>query len=147
MKSILLKGFAGAGLLVFSLTANAQDRPRDDDSYHTDRDARFHGENWRGSLFERVRDDVQHVRSVTTWPQGGDDYRLDRTLEELTELQNKLAQHVYDERELDQVIEALGRVASYNRMAPRDRDILTDDVSRMREYRDHHADWFQEHER
>jgi hypothetical protein len=45
------------------------------------------------------------------------------------------------------VIDALGRVASYNRMTPRDRDILDDDVSRLREYRDHHADWLRDHDR
>jgi hypothetical protein len=33
-RSILLNSLAGAGLLVFSLTASAQDRPRDDGSYH-----------------------------------------------------------------------------------------------------------------
>jgi hypothetical protein len=47
----------------------------------------------------------------------------------------------------DDVIDALGRVASYNRMNPRDRDILDDDVSRLREYRDHHADWLRDHDR
>jgi hypothetical protein len=26
-------------------------------------------------------------------------------------------------------------------LAPRDRDILTDDLSRMRDYRANHADW------
>ena len=91
-------------------------------------------------MFERVREDVEHVRAVT-WPGGGDEYRLGRTVEELNELQGKLANHVYDERELDDVIRALGRVTSFNRMAPRDRDILNDDVGRLREFREHHADW------
>ena len=145
-RSILFNAVAGAGLLVFSLSAAAQDRPRDDDSYHSDRDSYFHGERWRGGLFQRVREDVEHVRA-TTWPQGGDDFRLDRTMQELNELQGKLANHVYDERELDEVITALGRVTSYNRMAPRDRDILTDDVTRLREYREHHADWDRDRDR
>ncbi len=140
MKSILLSSVAGAGLLLFSFTATAQDRPRDPDSYHSDRDAYFHDQQWRGHLFERVKDDVEHVREVT-WPGGGDTYRLDKTVGELNELQGKLATHVYDERQLDDVIETLGRVASFNRMAPRDRDILNDDISRLREYREHHADW------
>jgi hypothetical protein len=139
-KNILFTSVAGAGLLIFSFTAGAQDRPRDDDSYHSDRDAYFHDQQWRGHLFERVKDDVEHVRAVT-WPQGVDTYRLDRTQEELNELQGKMANHVYDERELDEVIGALGRVASFNHMAPRDRDILTDDISRLREYRERHADW------
>jgi hypothetical protein len=140
MKSILLKSFAGAGLLVFSLTASAQDRPRDEDSYHADRDARFHDEHWRGRLFDDVREDLQHVQAIT-WPGGGDQYRLDRTVSELNTLQSKLASHVYDERDLDDVIAVMSRVVSDNRMAPRDRDILSDDLSRMREYREHHADW------
>jgi hypothetical protein len=140
MKGFFLSSVASAGLLVFSLSATAQDQPRDNDSYHSDRDAYFHGDHWRGRLFERVKDDVEHVREIT-WPGGGDTYRLDKTVSELTELQGKLSDHVYDERELGDVIETLGRVASYNRMAPRDRDILNDDVSRLREYREHHADW------
>jgi hypothetical protein len=140
MKSILLSSVAGAGLLVFSLTAAAQDRDRDPDSYHSDRDAYFHDQQWRGHLFERVKDDVEHVRSVT-WPSGGDQYRLERTVDQLNMLQGKLASHVYDERDLDDVIGVLSRVVSDNRMAPRDRDILSDDLSRLRDYRDHHADW------
>jgi len=142
MKRVLLSSVAGAGLLMFSLAAGAQDRDRDrdDDSYHSGRDTYFRGEHWRGQLFERVREDVEHVRAVT-WPGGGDEYRLGRTVEELNELQGKLANHVYDERELDDVIAALSRVASYNRMSPRDRDILSDDLSRLREYREHHEGW------
>jgi hypothetical protein len=140
MRSILFRSLAGAGLLVFSLTASAQDRPRDDDSYHSDRDARFQDQHWRGHLFDDVRQDVQHVQEVT-WPSGGDQYRIGATIGELNQLQDKLANHVYDERQLDQVIGALSRVVSDNRMAPRDRDILNDDLSRLRDYREHHADW------
>jgi hypothetical protein len=139
-KRILLNSLAGAGLLIFSWTATAQDRPRDDDSYHSDRDARFHDQHWRGHLFEDVRQDVEHVRA-TTWPSGGDNYRLDNTIAALNQLQGKLADRVYDERDLTDVIGVLTRVVSDNRMAPRDRDILNDDLNRLREYRDHHADW------
>jgi hypothetical protein len=137
-RNILLSSMAGAGLLIFSLAGPmaAQDR----DAYHSDRDAYFHEQQWRGHLFERVKDDVAHVREVT-WPSGGDQYRLDRTVDQLNQLQSKLADHVYDERDLDDVIGVLSRVVSDNRMAPRDRDMLTDDLSRLRDYREHHADW------
>ena len=144
MKNILLKSFAGAGLLVFTLGASAQDRDRDrdrdNDSYYRARESRFSDQRWRARIFDEVREDVQHVQQ-TTWPGGGDEYRLNVTEDQLNQLQSKLANHVYDEGQLDQVIEAVGRVASYNRMAPRDRDILTDDVSRLRDYREHHSDW------
>ena len=139
-RNILFSSVAGAGLLIFSLAAPVAAQDRDPDTYHTDRDAYFHDQQWRGHLFERVKDDVEHVREVT-WPSGGDTYRLDKTVDELNQLQSKLANHVYDEPELDDVIGALGRVASFNRMAPRDRDILNDDIARMREYRERHADW------
>jgi hypothetical protein len=141
MTTTLLSSVAGAGLFLFSLSAGAQDRRDPDQVYHSDRDTYYHGDHWRARVFERVREDVEHVRS-TTWPSGGgDQYRLDRTVSELNELQDKLADHEYDQRELDDVIASLGRVASYNRMPSRDRDILDDDVNRLREYRDHHADW------
>jgi hypothetical protein len=141
MTRILLSSIAGAGLFLFSFCAGAQDRLGQDQIYHSDRDVYFHGEHWRARVFERVREDVEHVRS-TTWPSGGgDEYRLDKTVSELNELQDKLAHRSYDEHELDDVIASLGKVASYNRMPSRDRDILNDDVNRLREYREHHADW------
>lgn len=138
---------AGAGLLAFSLMALAQGRGpgQDDDPFHNDRDAYFHGEHWHAQLFERVKKDVEHVRS-TAWPHGGDDFRLDKTIAELDELQGKFAKHMYDDRELERVINTLGRVASYNQMPPRERQMIDNDVSRLREYRDHHADWLHEHE-
>jgi hypothetical protein len=91
-------------------------------------------------LFDDVRQDVEHVRA-TTWPSGGDTYRLDDTVAALNQLQSKLADRVYDERDLNNVIGVLSRVVSDNRMGPRDRDILNDDLNRLRDYRDHHADW------
>jgi hypothetical protein len=139
MRNLLLS-LVGAGLLAFSFNAAAVAQDRDSDAYHQDRDAYFHGDNWHMRIFDRVREDLQHVQSVT-WPGGGDQYRIDKTMDELNDLQGKLANRVYDETELDRVIDQLGRVASYNRMAPRERDVLNDDVARLRDYRDHHADW------
>ena len=44
---------------------------RDQDSFHQDRETWFRGDNWRGQFFQRVRDDLNHVPSVT-FPSGGD---------------------------------------------------------------------------
>jgi len=140
MRKNILLSLASAGFLVFSLAPTLAAQDRDNDTYHSDRDAYFHEPQWRGHLFERVKDDVQHVREVT-WPGGGDQYRLERTVDQLNDLQAKLANHVYDERDLDAVIGVLSRVVSDNRMAPRDRDMLNDDLSRLQDYRAHHADW------
>ena len=140
MKSnVLLNCVAGAALLGLSFIPATVAQDRDD--YHHDRDAYFQGEGWHARLFEHVRDDVRHVQE-TTWPGGGDQYRLGRTMDELSELQGKMAQRVYDGHEVDDVINALSRVVTDNRMQPRDRDMLNDDLARLREFREHHEDWY-----
>jgi len=143
----MLKPFVGRAILCAALlttgviTGVAQDRDRDrDDSWYQTREGFYHGEHWQGHLFQRVREDLDRVQSKTP-PLSGDEYRLVRTKQELSELQDKLAAGRYDERELDDVIAATQRVVDSNRLSPRDRDILTDDLSRMRQYRDHHDTW------
>ena len=141
MRHIFLRTIAGSGLLLFGLTGGMQaQRPRDDDSYHRDRDDYYRGDQWRARFFERIRDDLNHVQ--TTWfTSGGDQYRLNRAKEELGEMQNQLAEHRYNEREVDDVIGTLQRVVSDNRLSDRDRDILNNDVARLREFRERHNDW------
>ena len=110
---------------------------RDEDVYHRDREDWYRGSNWRGKLFQKVREDLDHVQSAT-FPSGGDQFRLANTRHELDELQGKLAEGRYDERELDDVIVALQRVVQDNRMTGRDRDLLTDDLNRLVEFRTRH---------
>jgi uncharacterized protein YfkK (UPF0435 family) len=116
------------------------DRGRDEDAYHRDRDDAFRGNDWRQYFFQRIREDVEHVRSVT-FPFSSDQYRLARVVQQLDELQGKLAARRYDQRELDDVIDAMQRVVRDNRLSPRDRDALTDDLSRMREFRSRRGQW------
>ena len=140
MRQIFLHSAIGAALLVGGLPAvSAQDRDRDD-SYYSRRDAFFHDEHWRARLFQRVHDDLDRVQS-TTFPVSRDELRIVRTKQELGELQEKLADHRYDAAQLDDVIGGVQRVVESNKLSARDRDMLTDDVRRMREYRDHHEDW------
>lgn len=110
---------------------------RDDDAYHRDRDDWYRGQDWRMRFFERIREDVDHVQSHA-FSSGGDQYRFARTHQELDELQSKLAAGRYDQRELDEVIAALDRVVRDNRLSYRDRDILSDDLNRMRDFRARH---------
>jgi hypothetical protein len=35
----------------------------------------------------------------------------------------------------------MDRVVADNRLAPRDRDMLSDDMKRLRDYREHHEGW------
>jgi len=104
---------------------------RDLDAFYREREEFYRGPNWRGRLFYRVRQDVEHVQAVT-FPIGGDQFRLARTIQELDELQNQWGSGRYDERQLEDVVRALQRVLEDNRLSPRDRNLLTDDLERMR---------------
>ncbi len=140
MRHILLKLSAGACLLVFGAGLGmAQDRDRDS-SWYQSRNSFFHEQHWKAHLFQRVREDLDRVQS-STFPGGGDEYRIVRTKQELGDLQAKLAENRYDQPQLDDVIAGMQRVIDSNKLAPRDRDMLSDDLSRMRDYREHHADW------
>ena len=138
MRRLLLRSIMGSGLLLLGLTAYSQDRDRDrdrdEDRYHRTQ----RGEDWwRGRMFERVRQDLDHVQSVT-FPFSPDQYRLNRVKQELNELQAKVAENRYDQPELDDVISAMQRVVSDNHISGRDRDLLNEDLTRLRAFREHH---------
>ena len=141
MKRFILRTVASTGFLLFGLGASIQAQPpRDDDRYHRDRDDYYRGDQWRARMFDRVRDDLNHVQ--TTWfSAGGDQYRLDKAKQELNELQTAMMEHRYNERALDDVISAVQRVVSDNRLSGRDRQILNDDIGRLHQFREHHDDW------
>ena len=126
------------GAFLFGLTGlqAAPQRDRDDEGWYRTRDSFYHGENWRMRLFERVREDLNRVQTVA-FP-GNDEYRIVKTKEELTDLQSKVTAGKYDEPELDSVIGALGKVVADNRLSTRDREMLNDDLTRLRDYREHH---------
>jgi hypothetical protein len=137
MRHILLKSLASSSLLLFAVTASAQDRDRDrerDERYHQgDRDEGW----WRGRLFDRVRADLDHIQSETPIF-SRDDYRLVKVKQELGELQRKYEARGYDPQEMDDVLAAMQRVVSDNHLSGRDRDMLSDDLNHLREFRDHH---------
>jgi len=144
MRHILLQVVAGVGLLVFGTSigmAQDRDRGRDSDStWYQSRESFFHEQQWKAHLFQRVREDLDQVQT-TTFPGGRDEFRIARTKQELGDLQSKLAENRYDQPQLDNVIAGVQRIIDSNKLSARDRDMLADDVSRMRDYREHHADW------
>jgi len=110
------------------------------DWYHQ-REERFRGEEWRRHVFEHVREDLNHIGSAI-WASGNERARLDRTRQELADLQAKLDHRRFDQGELNDVIDSLAKSADDRRLSPRDRDILHDDDARLRDYREHHDEWF-----
>jgi hypothetical protein len=132
MKQIFKAGLVM--LALFGLSAMAQD-------WYHDRLVRFRGEEWRGHIFEHVRTDLEHI-----WSAGNaaprERKRLDNTKRELTDLQAQLQSGGrYNEGELNDVIDSLVKSANDQRLAPRDRDVIGDDLNRLRDYRAHHDTW------
>jgi hypothetical protein len=109
------------------------ERGDDRDRFYRERDEFYRGGEWRGQLFARVRRDLDYAARDTF--RGDDRYRLDSTYRELDELQRDYASGRWDREELDDVIRALDRVVDDNRLPPRSRDILRDDLDRLRDLR------------
>ncbi len=127
MKKMIRRGLTTAALFVFAAGAYAQE-------------GRWEGERWRMHLFAQVREDLDGVQH-RWFTSGHDEYRIERTRHELDELQGGLEHHRYDERKLNEVIDSLHRVVADNRLSHHDRDMLNDDLNRLREYREHHEHW------
>lgn len=139
MKRLFIGTTIISGLTLFAVPGFPQDRDRDEDRYHNE----HRGEGyWAGHLFERVRADLDHVQAMTP-VFSGDEFRLAKAKQELSELQRSAAGGRFEqERQLDDVINALQRVVADNRMPPRDRDLLNDDLNRLREFKEHHERYY-----
>jgi hypothetical protein len=105
------------------------------DWYH-DREERFRGDQWRPHLFTYVRTDLDHVWSGRAAEK--ERARLQKTEEELTKMQADLDHGRWDNGVLNDVIDSIGKSANDERLAQRDRDVLTDDLRRLKEFQDQH---------
>ncbi len=108
-------------------------RMRDFRMRHDDYGAHL-GQDRRMPLFQNIREDLDRATSSAS-PFRGDRQRLERTRYLLNDLQAKMSQGVFDERELNEVTGSLRRVVDSNRLAPRDRDILLEDLKRLDDFR------------
>jgi hypothetical protein len=125
-----------AGLILaacVTLSASAQD-------WYHDRDARYQGEQWRSQVFMQVRSDLDHIWSARGASEK-ENARLDRTKEELTKMQGDLDQGRFDNGILNDVIDSLKKSADDERLAPRDREVLRDDLVRLHDYQLNHDHW------
>jgi uncharacterized protein YfkK (UPF0435 family) len=120
-------------LACFGFTAGAQD-------WYHDREQRFHGEEWRGHLFEHVRVDLEHLPSEM-FAAPREKQRLENTKRELSDLQGKLERNFYDDRELKDVLDSMVKTSNDQRLSPQDRTVVADDLNRLRDYRAHHNNW------
>ena len=135
MRNILRSATAATAFLILAGAAMAQSP-----DWYEHREERFRGEGWRARMFTEIKEDLDHVQAKT-FPVGRDEFRLVRTKQELDQLQGDLAAHRYTEAKLDEVIGTLQKVVADNRMSGKDREILNDDLQRLRDYRAHHESW------
>jgi hypothetical protein len=109
------------------------------DWYH-EREERFRGEAWKPHVFLHVRTDLEHTWSAVR-ASDKERQRLNRTEEELTKMQADLDQGRFDNGLLNDAIDSIRKSSNDDRLAPRDRQVLADDVIRLKDYQDHHNHW------
>ena len=109
------------------------------DWYHQ-REARFTGNQWRPQLFMHVRTDLEHITSARGASEK-ENNRLRRTEEELTKMQADLDQNRYDNGILNDVIDSMKKSADDDRLSPRDREVLSDDLAKLHEYQQNPSQW------
>jgi hypothetical protein len=126
MKRLLLGAALAAGLVSFGIQGLSQER---NEAY------------WKGRLFDRVRADIDQVQARTP-VFSGDEFRLTQAKEQLGRLQRDASAGNVTNRDLDEVIGTLQRVVADNRMPEPDRAMLTDDLNRMRDFREHHERYY-----
>ena len=123
----------GAVISALALTAMAQD-------WYRDRTERFQGEEWRPHIFDYVRTDLEHVWSAYR-AKDRERVRLDKTKEELYKMQVDLDQGRFDNGLLNDVIDSLRKSSNDDSLARRDREVLAEDVVRLKDFQNNHNHW------
>ncbi|HYL77940.1 MAG TPA: hypothetical protein VEU96_27250 [Bryobacteraceae bacterium] len=127
MRSLLHKSLAAATFLLLACSANAQYRDRyRDDPYRT------YG---RGPL-DRVRADLNRAASNMNYLSEAEMRRFNRVQARIAEFQAHWERGVFDRSDLDDIIVSLRGVVDRNRLRPRDRDTLMNDIGRLRALRE-----------
>jgi hypothetical protein len=127
-----MKRIFTASLIVAALAFSAAAQ----DWYH-DREERFRGEAWRPHIFMHVRTDLEHIWSAVR-ASDTERRRLERTKEELTQMQADLDHGRWDNGILNDVIDSIRKSSNDERLAERDRAVLADDLVRLKEFQDQH---------
>jgi hypothetical protein len=115
-------------VLLFGIGANAQP-PRS-----ADRDDRYHRFG-RGTL-DRVRADLGRAERNMRYIGEGEMRRFNNIRDGLADFQRRWERGRYDRAALDQAIGNLQALVDRGRLRPRDRDLLADDLQRLRGLQD-----------
>ncbi len=119
----------GIVMTALALSSAAQD-------WYHEREERFRGDQWRPHIFVEVRSDLDHVWSGRATDK--ERVRLQKTEEELTKMQADLDHGRWDNGMLNDVIDSISKSGNDQRLPQRDRDVLADDLRRLKEFQDQH---------
>lgn len=107
---------------------------------YAQRDERYR--SWGREPLDRVRADLDRTERDIRYLGNEEMDRFNRMRGQVSEFQHKWEQGRFDKDMLDHIIEGLNHTVEHSRIRPRDRDVLADDVRRLRELREH---WDREH--
>ena len=118
------------GILALAAGASAQYRGRDDRSYRGD----YGGGrmSYKREPLDGVRTDLERAARDMFYISRGEMKRFNKVRQEIGEFQGKWARGRFDKGELDDVIGRLKHMVDKNRLQQRDRDLLMDDLGRLR---------------
>jgi hypothetical protein len=94
------------------------------------------------ALFDRARIDLDRA-SAYQYASRADRKRFDEARRELFDFESRFDQGRYEKHHLDSAIDHIQRVVTNNSLDPRDRGALSEDLRRMRDYREfrnHHGE-------
>ena len=92
---------------------------------------------YRREPLDEVRADLDRAARDMNYLSRPEMNRFNKVRHEIGEFQRKWERGKFDRRELDDVIRSLDQVVNRNRLHPRDRDLLLNDIARLRGFRDH----------
>ena len=118
---------SGVILAAFAFSAAAQD-------WYRQRE--IGEEQWRLHLFAHVREDLEHI--WTGVAKDKEVERLTKTEDELTKMQADLDETRWDNGLLNDVIDSISKSSGDDRLNPRDRAVLADDLRRLKAFQDQH---------
>jgi hypothetical protein len=94
-------------------------------------------------VFDKARMDLERA-SAYAYASRADRKRFDEARSKLFDFESRFDQGRYEKHELDGAIDRLQHVVESNSLDPRDRGSLSDDLRRMRDYREfrnHHGEY------
>lgn len=135
---------AGASAQVYGGRGNPQYDPRYDNRGY-DRDSSREGgyreggygnyQGQGGDPLDRVSLDLERAASGMGYLSRGEWRRINHARDEIREFQEKSRRGRFDRGELNDVISGLQHIVDRNRLDPRDRGMLENDLEQLREFR------------